>query len=186
MRCGEVTEGALVSGGQATLMTRIDQITPVYAVFSQSNAAILDIIQKARSGALKLPSPDSVSVRLIMENGAEYPIAGRIDFTGANVDPATGSQTIRARIDNPQQLLTSGQFVRGRMEAGTIPDGIVVPARAVQFKGDQASVSVLGKDDIVVTRPITLGTLLGTNWVVQSGLKAGGRVVCTGIGTRYM
>ncbi|WP_278392993.1 efflux RND transporter periplasmic adaptor subunit [Sphingobium yanoikuyae] len=176
----EVTEGALVSGGQATLMTRIDQITPVYAVFSQSNAAILDIIQKARSGALKLPSPDSVSVRLIMENGAEYPITGRIDFTGANVDPATGSQTIRARIDNPQQLLTSGQFVRGRMEAGTIPDGIVVPARAVQFKGEQASVSVLGKDDIVVTRPITLGTLLGTNWVVQSGLKAGERVIVEG------
>jgi membrane fusion protein (multidrug efflux system) len=176
----EVTEGALVSGGQATLMTRIDQITPVYAVFSQSNAAILDLLQRSRSGAIKLPSPHSVAVRLVLENGAEYPVAGRIDFAGANVDPATGTQTIRARIDNPQQLLAPGQFVRGRIEAGTIPDGIVVPARAVQFKGEQASVYVLGQDGSLASRPITLGTLRGGQWIVASGLKAGERVIVEG------
>lgn len=176
----EVTEGALVSGGQATLMTRIDQITPVYAVFSQSNAAILDIVQKARSGSLKLPSPSSVSIRLVLENGSEYPIEGHLDFTGTNVDPATGSQTIRATIDNPQQLLAPGQFVRGRIEAGTIPNGITVPARAIQLKGEQASVAVLGKDGTVISRPVTLGTLMGDRWVVQSGLKAGERVVVEG------
>jgi len=176
----EVTEGALVSDGQASLMTRIDQITPVYAVFSQSNAAILDLVQKARAGSIKLPSPNSVSVRLILENGTEYPVAGRIDFTGANVDPATGSQTIRAQMSNTQQLLAPGQFVRGRIEAGTIANGITIPARAVQFKGEQASVSVLGSDGTVISRPVTLGTLLGERWVVQSGLKAGERVIVEG------
>ncbi|MFT3968567.1 MAG: efflux RND transporter periplasmic adaptor subunit [Sphingobium sp.] len=176
----EVTEGALVSGGQATLMTRIDQITPVYAVFSQSNAAILDIVQKARSGNLKLPSPRSVSIRLFLENGSAYPIEGHLDFTGTNVDPATGSQTIRATIDNPQQLLAPGQFVRGRIEAGTIPNGITVPARTIQLKGEQASVAVLGRDGTVVTRPVTLGTLMGNRWIVQSGLKAGERVIVEG------
>ncbi|WP_251008032.1 efflux RND transporter periplasmic adaptor subunit [Sphingobium sp. BHU LFT2] len=176
----EVTEGALVSGGQASLMTRIDQITPVYAVFSQSNAAILDLVQKARAGSIKLPSPKSVSVRLILENGTEYPVAGRIDFTGTNVDPATGSQTIRAQMPNAQQLLAPGQFVRGRIEAGTIASGITIPARAVQFKGEQASVSVLGADGTVINRPVTLGTLLGERWIVQSGLKAGERVIVEG------
>lgn len=176
----EVTEGALVSGGQASLMTRIDQITPVYAVFSQSNAAILDLVQKARAGSIRLPSPNSVSVRLILENGSAYPVAGRIDFTGANVDPATGSQTIRAEIPNQQQMLAPGQFVRGRIEAGTIANGITVPARAVQFKGEQASVSVLGADGTVISRPVTLGALLGERWIVQSGLKAGERVIIEG------
>jgi membrane fusion protein (multidrug efflux system) len=68
----EVTEGALVTGSQGTLMTRIDQRTPVYAVFSQSNASILDTIDQAKKGALSLPSLARVGVQILLENGATY------------------------------------------------------------------------------------------------------------------
>lgn len=176
----EVTEGALVSGGEATLLTRVDQLAPVYAVFTESSAAILDLGQQVRSGTLKIGALSSVTVKLVLENGQEYGPEGRLDFAAAFVDPQTGSQTIRAHFANPQLLLKPGQFVRGRINAGTLADGIVVPARAVQVQKEQASVSLLGPDGTVVSRPVTLGQLLGTSWIVRSGLKAGERVIVEG------
>ncbi|HEX7857204.1 MAG TPA: efflux RND transporter periplasmic adaptor subunit [Sphingobium sp.] len=177
---GEVTEGALVSASQATLMTRVDQISPVYAVFSESSSAILTLQQQARTGELKLSSPSAVTVELVLENGSTYPVAGRVDFTDTTVDPTTGSQTIRAQFDNVGGLLAPGQFVRGRLEAGTITNGIKLPARAIQFKGDQASVSVLGKDGTVITRPVTLGSLAGQYWIIRSGVMPSERVIVEG------
>lgn len=176
----EVTEGALVSAGQATLMTRVDQTTPVYAVFTTSSSSILDSRDQVKSGTLRVPSMSAVTVRLVLENGAEYGPQGKLDFTAPVVDPATGSQLVRARFPNAERILTPGQFVRGRIVAGTIEGGITVPARAVQMKGDQASVSIVGKDGAVVSRPVTLGQLLGQRWIVRSGLKAGDRLIVEG------
>lgn len=176
----EVTEGALVSASQATLMTRVDQISPVYAVFSESSSALLTLTQQLRSGELKLSSPSAVTVQLVLENGSTYPVPGRVDFTDTTVDPSTGSQTIRAQFDNIGGLLAPGQFVRGSLEAGTLSNGIMLPARAIQFKGEQASVSVLGKDGMVIARPVTLGSIAGKNWIIKSGVRPGERVVVEG------
>lgn len=176
----EVTEGALVSGSQATLMTRVDQMAPVYAVFTASSAAILNGTRQIRAGDLSVGSQASVTAKLVLENGQDYGPVGRLDFTAASVDPETGSQLVRARFANPQNLLKPGQFVRGRIEAGTIPNGLMLPARAVQLKGEQASVSILGKDGTVVNRPVTLGEMVGSRWIVRSGVKPGERVIVEG------
>ncbi len=176
----EVTEGALVSAAQATLMTQVDQISPVYAVFSASSASLLDLMAQIRSGELRLASPQAVTVKLVLENGADYPLTGRIDFTGSIVDPSTGSQTVRAQFANGDGLLAPGQFVRGRFDAGTIAHGMVLPSRAVQFTGDQAMVFLLGKDGTVIARPVTLGSLTGGNWIVRSGVRPGERVIVDG------
>lgn len=176
----EVTEGALVSGTEATLLTRVDQISPVYASFSASSAAILDATQQVTSGDLKVASQASVRVTLILENGQPYGPAGHLDFTSASVDPETGSQIVRATFPNPARVLKPGQFVRGRIEAGMIANGLTIPARAVQLKGEQASVSVLNADGTVANRQVTLGELVGNRWIVRSGVKAGERVIVEG------
>lgn len=176
----EVTEGALVSGGEATLMTRVNQMTPVYAVFTQSNSAILDMIAQVRSGAVQLSSLSNIEVRLVLENGADYGIVGRLDFTDQSVDPETGTQTARAIFTNPQRLLSPGQFVRGRLEIGTVRGSVAVPERAIQFQGEQASVTVIGAGDVAASRPVQLGAQIGGRWIVQSGLKAGERVITDG------
>jgi membrane fusion protein (multidrug efflux system) len=175
----EVTEGALVSASQATLMTRIDQISPVYAVFTESSSAIMTMTQQFYAGKLSF-SPANVMVQLVLENGTRYPVPGRVDFTDASVDPTTGSQTIRAQFNNVDRLLAPGQFVRGRIQAGMLANGILLPARAIQFKGEQASVSVLVKDGDVINRPITVGNMAGQNWVIRSGLRPGDRVIVEG------
>ena len=175
----EVTEGALVSGSEATLMTRINQMAPVYAVFTQSNAAILDLIDQVRTGAVKITSLKSIEVRLVLENGADYGIVGRLDFTDQAVDPETGTQAARAVFANPTRLLAPGQFVRGRLQVGTI-GGVAVPERAIQFDGPQAKVTVLGADNVATVRPVQLGAQIGGRWIVQSGLKVGERIVVVG------
>lgn len=176
----EVTEGALVSGAEGTLMTRVDQVSPVHAVFAESNASILDLIRQVRSGDLTFPSLERVEVRLILENGETYGPIGHLDFTSTVVDPETGSQMVRAQFDNPEELLAPGQFVRGQIRAGVRDNGIVVPARAIQFKGDEASVSILGKDGMVTSRPVTLAALIDKGWIIRSGLKPGERVITEG------
>lgn len=176
----EVTEGALVSGGEGTLMTRIDQMSPVHAVFAQSNVAALDMIARIRAGGLQPGSNAQSSVTLTLANGAQYSQTGRLDFTDQFVEPSTGSQTVRAIFGNPDRLLRPGQFVRGRVQVGVIPAGIAVPQRAVQFRGSQASVTLVGPDGAAVARPVTLGAQIGDRWAVESGLKVGDRVIVEG------
>lgn len=176
----EVTEGALVSGAEATLMTRVNQLAPMYAVFTQSNAAFLDTLESLRSGNLRIGNPDRIEVRLVLDNGSEYGPLGHLDFSDQSVDPQTGSKIVRAVFPNPEGLLAPGQFVRARVTAGTTRGGLAVPARAVQFQGAQTSVSVVTADGTVAVRPVQLGTQLADRWMVQSGLKAGERVVVDG------
>jgi len=176
----EVTEGALVSGAEGTLMTRIDQASPVYAVFSASNASVLDMFSEIREGELQVPALDAVKVTLLLENGERYPIVGNLDFASPVVSPDTGSQSIRGRFANPEGLLVPGQFVRGKIELGQFINGIRVPARAVQIKGEQASVSVLGKGGSVTPRDVRLGEMIGADWIVRDGLKAGERIIVEG------
>lgn len=176
----EVTEGALVSGAAGTLMTRVDQVSPVYAVFPISNAQILNIQERMRAGELSLASISRVGVKLVLENGSEFGPEGHLDFAGTVIKPDTGSQTVRATFNNPGGILRPGQFITGRMEAGQVLAGIVVPSKAVQLKGDQATVSVLQKDGTVIARPITLGNLEGNNWIVRSGLHSGEQVILEG------
>lgn len=175
-----VTEGALVNGAEGTLLTRIDQVSPVYAVFAESSTTILNVAQAVQRGDIKFSGQRQIEVQLVLENGTPYGPVGHVDFASSVVDPQTGTQTIRARFDNPEGLLVPGQFVRGRLVIGSQADGVVVPARAVQFKGETAAVSLLGKDGSVVSRTIELGTLVGSNWIVKTGLKPGDRVIVEG------
>lgn len=175
----QVTEGALVSAGQATALTTVEQPSPIYAAFEQSNTAMLDLRRAAGSGAGIKPLRD-VEVRLVLANGQDYGPVGRLDFTAPTVDPQTGSQTIRAVFPNGERLLMPGQFVRGRIAIGTQPNGIIIPARAIQFGARGASVVVVGKDGTASPRPVELAGQSGSGWVVKSGLKAGERVIVEG------
>ena len=176
----QVTEGALVSASAATLMTQVNQLSPISAIFTQSNTAILDFAQQIRSGALKVPDMAHVEVRLILANGQDYDEPGYLDFTDLAVDPSTGTQTIRARFANASRTLLPGQFVRGRITSGVHRAGIRVPERAVQIDGTSASVAVVGPDATVVRRNVEVGTQEQGEWVVLGGLAPGEQVIVDG------
>lgn len=175
-----VTEGALVSAAGATLMTTIDQLDPIYATFTQANSDMMRLAEQVRAGEVDLPSLDAADVRLVLEDGTEYGPVGKLGFTDLQVDPTTGSQILRATFPNGSRTLLPGQFVRGRIHAGTIKAGVRVPQRAVQISNEEASVFVVGADQMVAPRPVELGALVGADWVILSGLKPGDRVIIDG------
>jgi RND family efflux transporter MFP subunit len=176
----QVTEGALVSAGQATLLATIEQPSPIYAVFTESNAKILDLIQADRSGATDVKPITQIEVRLLLANGREYGPVGKLDFADQVVDPQTGAQTLRAVFPNGERILLPGQFVRGRVAIGRSANGILIPARAVQLSDRGATVTTVAADGTTAPRPVQLGGQVGNAWLIKSGLKAGDRIITDG------
>ncbi|MEX3810941.1 efflux RND transporter periplasmic adaptor subunit [Paraburkholderia sp. BR13439] len=175
-----VTEGALVSAGAATLLTQVNQLTPINAVFTQSNTVMLDVEQQIQSGARKPTSMKHVEVQLILANGQVYNERGFLDFADLVIDPSTGTQTVRARFANPDRTLLPGQFVRGRIIAAGTLQGIRIPERAVQLDNGVASVALVADDGTVVRRNIDLGEQGEGRWTVRGGLKPGERLIVDG------
>jgi membrane fusion protein, multidrug efflux system len=176
----EVTEGALVSGAQGTLLTRIEQLDPIYANFSQSSSAVLDLRKQFASGAAT-GRMSSAPVHLVLEDGTPYPILGRLDFMDLSIDEATGTAALRATFPNPQRALLPGQFVRLRVDAGVRPNGLRLPQRAVTLTPNGGTVFVVGAKNVVEVRPVKLGVLEGDAWVIESGLTPGERVIVDGL-----
>jgi membrane fusion protein (multidrug efflux system) len=175
-----VSEGALVSAGAATLLAQVNQLTPINAVFTQSNTAMLDLEQQIQSGARQPTSMKHVEVQLILANGQLYNERGFLDFADLVVDPSTGTQTVRAQFANPSRTLLPGQFVRARISAPGNVQGIRIPERAVQLDNGIASVALVAEDGTVVRRNVALGEQGEGRWTVRDGLKAGERVIVDG------
>jgi len=177
----EVTEGALVSGSGATLLTKIEQIDPIYANFSQSSSDVLALRNKITSGTVKVPTLSRVVVHLVLEDGSLYRLPGHLDFFDLSIDEATGTAALRAEFPNPQRALLPGQFVRARVEAGIQASGLLIPQRAITVTPTGATVMVVGAKDVAESRPVKIGALQGGAWVIQSGLAAGERVIVDGV-----
>lgn len=177
----DVTEGALVSAGAATLLTRIEQLNPVYVNFGQSSSDLIAIRRDIASGRISSPGLGRVRVRLTLEDGTPYAIEGVLNFADLSIDQATGTGSLRAEFPNPGYVLLPGQFVRAKIASGTIPNGITVPQRAVALSDRGASVMLVGANGVATPRPIKLGDLVGGNWIVTDGLRQGDRVIVNGL-----
>lgn len=177
-----VTEGALVSATDATEMAVIQQLDPIYFDFTQSSTAVLRLRRELKSGKLKSLAPGQAAVTLILSDGTVYPHPGKLLFSDITVDPTTGMVTLRAVVPNPEHLLLPGMFARGELEEGIDEKGVTVSQRAVTFGPDgSTSVLLVDAEDKVEQRAIQVGSAVGSNWVVRSGLQAGDRVIVDGL-----
>ncbi|RIV89545.1 efflux RND transporter periplasmic adaptor subunit [Aurantiacibacter xanthus] len=173
----QVTEGALVSQTEATLLTTIEQIDQVYVVFSNSAQDVLAIRRAQADGSLVLSEGGGVPVTLTLPDGSEYPISGTIDFLDQSVNEATGTVELRARFANPEGILLPGQFVRVQVEAGYYTNGIAVPQVAVTVTDKGGTVYVIDDEGKAQVRPVKLGAMFDDKWIIESGLKVGDKVI---------
>ncbi len=175
-----VTEGALVSKGETHLAT-VQQLDPIYADFIQSAGELRQLRRDFESGELKQVSPESMKVRLELDDGTLYPYPGRLLFSGATVDRTTGQVTLRGEFPNPKHELLPGMYVRIRIEQGIDADALAVPQQAVRRNdaGD-SEVYVVRADNRAVLQPVRLGQLVEEHWLVLEGLKPGDRVIVEG------
>jgi membrane fusion protein (multidrug efflux system) len=172
-------EGGLVSTGDS-LLTTIYKIDPIWVNFGIGENEMLRFREQRASGALRAPGIGGIQVEVIQADGSVYPQKGRIDYVAPNVDRETGTLAMRASIPNDKGVLSPGQFVRVRIQGVTRPNVIMVPQRSV-LQGPQGKyVFVVGPDNTAQTRSIEVGDWLGDQWIVQSGLQAGDKVVVDG------
>lgn len=177
----EVTEGAYVQQAQASLLATVRQLDPIYVDMTDSSVEVLRIKNAMTRG--ELASSDSgVQVSLFLEDGRLYGEKGKLEFLEAAVEPTTGSVGLRALVPNPRKELLPGMFVRARLEGVSRPDAILVPqgALARNPKGEPY-VMVVVAGEKVEERPIQIGQSIGNQWLVDSGLKAGDRVIVAGL-----
>ncbi|WP_299308339.1 efflux RND transporter periplasmic adaptor subunit [uncultured Croceicoccus sp.] len=173
----QVTEGALVSQAEGTLMTRIEQVSPVYVTFSQSVSELQTIRRRIASGELDFADGEQIEVYLTLPDGTEYGVPGLVDFLDFSVDAETGTVALRARFANPDRLLQPGEFVRGRFRVGDVNNAIAVPQSVVNIGETGGSVLLVSPDDTVMARPVELGEMVDGKWIVTSGLEPGDEII---------
>jgi membrane fusion protein (multidrug efflux system) len=177
-----VTTGALVTANQPLALATIQQLDQVYVDVSESAANVLRLRQSLASGQLKRGGADQASVRLVLENGASYPLEGTLKFSDVTVSAGTGSVTLRSFFPNPDQLLLPGMFVRAVVQEGENEQAILVPQRGVSrdAKGEALAL-VVGPGEKVEARRLKLDRAIGDQWLVAQGLAAGDRVILEGL-----
>ncbi|HCM1978807.1 TPA: multidrug efflux RND transporter periplasmic adaptor subunit AcrA [Salmonella enterica subsp. houtenae serovar 47:z36:-] len=176
-----VTEGALVQNGQASALATVQQLDPIYVDVTQSSNDFLRLKQELANGSLKQEN-GKAKVDLVTSDGIKFPQSGTLEFSDVTVDQTTGSITLRAIFPNPDHTLLPGMFVRARLQEGTKPTALLVPQQGVTRtpRGD-ATVLVVGADNKVEIRQIVASQAIGDKWLVTDGLKAGDRVVVSGL-----
>jgi membrane fusion protein, multidrug efflux system len=119
-------------------------------------------------------------VRVVLEDGTDYPMPGRLLFSDLTVDPTSGQITLRAEVPNPGGALLPGLYVRVRLEQAKAGNAVLLPQQAVTRSGQGDTVMVVDKEGKVTPRPVKVGTEQAGNWVILDGLKAGEMVVVEG------
>ncbi|XOB92117.1 efflux RND transporter periplasmic adaptor subunit [Pseudomonadota bacterium 24LQ007] len=171
-------EGSLIDTG--TLLTTIVQLDPVHVRFAlPENDA--NIRRAAREGMVRTDQEQNVSARLVLADGSEYDLDGRIDFTASTLDPRTGTVSARAVFPNPEQVIVPGQFVRVRVELQSFDDVITVPERAVTQGQNGPVVYVVDDDSKARVREVELGPVSDGRQILLSGLDEGDRYIVSGL-----
>jgi len=180
-----VTEGNLVSSGpgEATLLTTVVSLDPVYAYFDADERIFLKYTAGPEGPALHSGANGSGArtIRMALANEDGFPRVGRLDFLDNQLDPSTGTIRGRAVFRNTDGQLTPGLFVRLRLAGPASYRGLLIPDRAVGTDLDKKFVYVVGPDNEIQYRTVTLGPIVDGLRVVRSGLEAGESVVVNGL-----
>jgi len=174
-----LSEGSLVSTDQPqSLLTKIVQVDPLYIEFSvpEAEAALL------RNGlAPANQSARPPGVKLILEDGSEYPQAAQLTFVDNAVEVGSGTVRVRAVLPNADAQLIPGQFIRARVEGVMLSHVVAIPRKALMAGPQGAFVWLVGADSKAQMRPVQVGRSMGNNVIVTDGLQPGDRYIVEGV-----
>lgn len=177
-----VTEGALVSNGQAQELATIQQLDPIYVDVTQPARDLLALRRDLAEGRLQKSGENAARVSLKLEDGSDYGHEGKLEFSEVTVDPGTGSVTLRAVFPNPDKILLPGMFVHAQLVAGLKSEAMLVPQQGVtrNAKGEPTAM-VVNAENKVELRTIKTERAVGNRWLVGDGLQPGDRVITEGL-----
>ncbi len=169
----ELSEGALVNAN-TSLLTTVSQISPIWVRFSFSDSELAQLGGHLTQANVK-------EVKLILPDGKEYTKKGRLNFAASVIDPALGTQQLRATFENEDKRLLPGQFVRVRVTTGEKDGVFVVPQTAVVTNDQGKFIYVVNYKNEATLKPIVTGNWVGKDWIILSGLEAGDKVIVDNI-----
>jgi membrane fusion protein (multidrug efflux system) len=174
----QVAPGNLVGQNEATLLTTVSNVNPMRVFVSISEREYLTIQRLRAEGKRKRQAGE---LELILADGSVFPHRGDIIIADRAVDLKTGTLSIVAEFPNPDALLRPGQFGRVRLAATVAENALLVPQKAVAEMQSAKIVYVVGADNKVAMRSVTLGDRVGQDYIVTEGVKAGERIIIEGL-----
>jgi len=175
-----VTEGALVSAGQAEVLANILQLDPIYVDVSQPVEELLQLRREMLKG--DVAKAESAKVRLLLDDGSVYEHEGSLQFAEVGVNESTGTVVLRAQFPNPDRLLLPGMFVRTQLDEGVRTNSLLAPQRGItRDRLGNATALVINKEGIVEQRQLKTGRAVGDQWLVLEGLSVGDQVIVEGL-----
>ena len=177
-----VTEGALVTAQQTQSLALVQQLDPIYVDITQSSTELLALQKQLRNGEVQKDDNNQAAVILTLADGSEYGHQGKLQFSEVSVDPGTGSVVLRAIVPNPKRELLPGMFVRARLAQGNVRDALLVPQRALtRNPRGEALVMLVDSENKVQERKVETSRVIGSEWLIASGLSSGDRVIVDGL-----
>jgi membrane fusion protein (multidrug efflux system) len=174
-------EGALISPNDATPLTKVSDISEVYAFFSFNEAQYIDHLQRFDGQNKAERIKNSPDVSLVLANGKIYSETGRIQTSTGQINQNTGTIKIRAAFKNPNEILTNGNSGQIRLPI-EYKDVIVVPQSSTFEQQKDIMVFTIDKDNKVKPNILKIQGTVGNLYVVESGLKEGDKLILSGIG----
>jgi membrane fusion protein (multidrug efflux system) len=175
-----IDPGNLVGRGESTLLTTVSRVDPINFRANLSEAEYLRLARHFEATGTK-PGEGAAPIELLLADGTTHQYPGKLEGVERAVDPTTGTLALKFTFPNPQRLVRPGQYGRVRIQIELRRNALLVPQRAVQELQDLHTVAVVGSDDTVAMRTITVGPRVGSQWVVESGLQAGEKIVVEGL-----
>ncbi|MGI9279972.1 MAG: efflux RND transporter periplasmic adaptor subunit [Endozoicomonas sp.] len=170
--------GNLVAPSSEPLAT-LTSIDPIYVNFQVDEKQVISHLQESAGGSI--PEEQQFEMRLRLPNGSDYNQSGIFNFADTHVDETTGTLTLRAEFPNPQGIIVPGLYVSLIMESKDKTEHPIIPQSAVQENQSGRFVLMVGADNSVETRQVELGRRIGPMWVVNTGLKAGEKIIVEGL-----
>ena len=178
----DVAVGTYATAGSTKLVS-IGSLDPIYAQFSVSETEYLNLLAKAVEEGLlgKEDDGDIPDVKIVLSNGYEYPMVGKITAADRSFNDNSGSLTIKALFSNPYGALLPGMFARVKFFDVMVKDAVLVPQRAVQQLLEESFVLVVGDDGKSVSKKVVLGEKVGSYYIIEKGLEPSDVVIVEGL-----
>jgi RND family efflux transporter MFP subunit len=167
--------------GPATLLTTVSTVDPIKVYFPVSERGYLDYVKENPDAAKRAAQETQLTLELLLADGTLYPHKGRFSLADREVDVKTGTLRLQGLFPNPGNILRPGQFARVRAITTTKKDALLVPQRAVTELQGSYQVAAVGNDHKVNIRPVKVGERVGTEWIIEEGLKPGEKIVAEGM-----
>lgn len=176
-----VTEGALVGQDEATQLTTIEQIDPIYVNFSLSVSQLQQLRTMGSGTDSRTGDSQHMPVAVILPDGSAYEQAGSLDFSDSAADPATGTVSLRAVVPNREHHLLPGMFVSLRLTLGQLEHAFLLPQATLARDGQGAYLLVVDDTGKVEQRRVTTHGMTPTDWIVTGALAEGDQVILEGL-----